>query len=227
MNGRGECGTPGDCQKPKGEGKKTRTVVSPHKYTEKEHEFMRSYILGHGRKEIQKEFKEKFGCELTINQVKAYIRKSGIKTGLNGQFKKGMIPKNKGQKGVCDPRCKKTWFKKGHVPVGHKPVGSERINVDGYIEIKVKEPNVWRLKQRVVWEVEHGPIPPGHVIVFADGNRENVKIDNLRMISRSELQYINRLGIKRESAEITDAAIAAAELKESVKRAKERKKKNG
>ena len=43
-------------------------------------------------------------------------------------------------------------FAKGNVPPNHRPVGSERISKDGYIEVKVAEPNKWRLKQRVVYE---------------------------------------------------------------------------
>lgn len=60
------------------------------------------------------------------------------------------------------------------------------MNVGGYVEVKVAEPNKWRLKHRFVWEEAHGPIPPGHNIQFRDGNRQNLSLGNLYMISRAE-----------------------------------------
>ena len=83
-------------------------------------------------------------------------------------------------------KTKSTRFKKGHIPKNHKPVGYERITRDGYIEVKTAEPNVFELKHRLVWIEHNGEIPPGYNIQFKDGNRQNVSIENLYMISRSE-----------------------------------------
>ena len=83
-------------------------------------------------------------------------------------------------------KTKATRFKKGHIPKNHKPVGYERITRDGYIEVKTAEPNVFELKHRLVWIEHNGEIPPGYNIQFKDGNRQNVSIENLYMISRSE-----------------------------------------
>lgn len=45
-------------------------------------------------------------------------------------------------------KARKTMFRKGNIPANHKPIGYERINADGYIEVKVAEPNKFRLKHR-------------------------------------------------------------------------------
>ncbi len=37
-------------------------------------------------------------------------------------------------------------FAKGNVPPNHRPVGSERISKDGYIEVKVAEPKQVEIK---------------------------------------------------------------------------------
>ena len=104
------------------------------------------------------------------------------------RFKKGYVPPNKGKKMSPEvyEKVKETMFKKGHPPVNHREVGSERINVDGYIEIKVAEPNKWRQKQRVVWESHNGKIPPGMNIQFKNHNTQDCRIENLYMISKAE-----------------------------------------
>lgn len=104
------------------------------------------------------------------------------------RFTKGSVPANKGKKMPPEVYAKAapTMFKKGQMPHNHKPVGSERIDKDGYIMVKVAEPKKWKQKQRVVWEEAHGPIPNGYNIQFKDGNRQNVSLDNLYIISRSD-----------------------------------------
>ena len=68
----------------------------------------------------------------------------------------------------------------------YKRQGYERITRDGYIEVKTAEPNVFELKHRLVWIEHNGAIPKGCNIQFKDGNRQNVTIENLYMISRSK-----------------------------------------
>ena len=116
-------------------------------------------------------------------------------------------------------KVKHTMFAKGNVPPNHRPVGSERISKDGYIEVKVAEPNKWRLKQRVVYEETKGKIPEGCPKIFLDGNKRNFDIDNLRCITRSELLYLNCNGLNN-SNEITETGILMARLD----RAKNKKK---
>lgn len=104
------------------------------------------------------------------------------------RFQKGHIPENKGKKMAPEvyEKVKGTMFKAGHSPVNHRPVGSERITKDGYIEIKVAEPGKWRLKHRVVWEEANGPIPPGYNVQFRNKNKEDLRLENLYLISRGE-----------------------------------------
>ena len=109
-----------------------------------------------------------------------------------GFFSKGHQPMNKGLKQseyMSDAQIEKTKatrFKKGCIPKNHKEVGYERVNRDGYIEVKTAEPNVFELKHRLVWIEYNGEIPPGYNIQFKDGNKQNICIENLYMISRSE-----------------------------------------
>ena len=104
------------------------------------------------------------------------------------RFKKGSVPPNKGKKMSPEvyEKVKETMFKKGNSPVNHREVGSERINVDGYIEIKVAEPNRWKLKHRIIWEQVNGEIPKGYNVQFKNHNRQDCRIENLYLICRAD-----------------------------------------
>lgn len=41
---------------------------------------------------------------------------------------------------------------------------------------------------RLIWETHHGEIPPGHKVIYKDGNRFNVSIENLDCLSHSDFQ---------------------------------------
>lgn len=97
-------------------------------------------------------------------------------------------------------RTKATRFKKGNTPHNHKLVGYERLTKDGYIEVKTQEPNVFELKHRVLWEKHNGKIPEGCNIQFKDGNRTNIVIKNLYLISREDQMMDNT--IHRYPAEV-------------------------
>ena len=141
----------------------------------------------------------------TLPQVYNKARKMGLKAPLERnrlagklgsnhpnavahRFNKGYVPPNKGKKMSPEvyEKVKETMFKKGHSPVNHREVGSERINVDGYIEIKVAEPNRWRLKHRIIWEQVNGKIPKGYNVQFKNHNPQDCRIENLYLICRAD-----------------------------------------
>ncbi len=136
----------------------------------------------------------------------------GERISISTEFKKGSIPANKGTKGMM--KANRTSFVKGQVPANHKPVGSERITKDGYIEIKITEPNKWALKHRVVWQENKGPISKGFIVVFNDNNKLNVSIDNLRIITLKE--NMTRNSIMRFPEELRKTIKAVSKLKKQI-----------
>lgn len=178
---------------------------------------MKQFILdnykGRYNQELADLFNQKFNTNITSRTIKSYKANNKLNSGLTGKFRKGQTPHNKGKKMPKEvyEKVKHTMFAKGNVPPNHRPVGSERISKDGYIEVKVAEPNKWRLKQRVVYEEAKGEIPEGCPIIFLDGNKRNFDIDNLRCITRSELLYLNCNGLNN-SNEITETGILMARL---------------
>lgn len=131
--------------------------------------------------------------KLGLKSSEEKIRRSGLvnvghPNKVAHQFGRGHVPANKGKKMSAElyAKCAPTMFKKGHPSNNKKPVGSERVNVDGYIEIKVAEPNKWRLKNRVIWEQANGPIPPGYNVQYRNGNKLDCRLENLYLINRRE-----------------------------------------
>lgn len=130
-------------------------------------------------------------------------KENRIRRGLDHRFPKGHVPANKGLRrpGWHRGRMKETQFKqgerRGRAKVLYKPIGTERLTKDGYIQRKVNDDlpfqRRWQLVQRIVWEEHHGPIPPRHLIAFIDGNKLNFSIENLELVSCEEWMRRNTL----------------------------------
>ena len=180
-------------------------------------EFMMNFIPGHTEPEIKAAFLERFGILLNDNNIGNFKHKYGVKSGTHGGcYKPGQIPYNKGKKMKPETykRCKGTMFKPGQTPVNHREVGEERITVDGYIEVKVAEPNKWKLKHRCVWEKETGEkLTTNDIIIMLDGNKINVDFSNLRKLTRAELVRYNQMSIKSEDVQVMDAKLKIAKIK--------------
>lgn len=191
-------------------------------YTIEMKRFINDRQCGISRKELTMLFNQVFGTEYSINNISAYCKRNGLRNGSDGRFIKGQQPHNKGVKMSKEvyEKAKHTMFKKGNIPHNHKPVESERVNVDGYIEIKIAEPKKWRLKHNVVWEQHNGAIPKGYVVVFLDRNPLNIDISNLKLIRRSELLIMNRYGLYGEDAEINNTATNLAKLIDTTNKVK-------
>ena len=130
---------------------------------------------------------------LGIESSREKIQRAGYEvskspSSIASRFPKGHTPVNKGKRVSPETyaKCQPTMFKKGQTPINHRDVGSERVNVYGYIEIKVSEPNRWRLKHRVMWEQVNGTIPRGYNVQFKNHNPLDCRIENLYLISKAE-----------------------------------------
>lgn len=197
---------------------------SPSKeFPEEIGKYIRENYKGIGPKEMTEMLNNVFGTQYTQQQLTSFYKNHNLNSGLNGRFQKGHVPANKGVKGVHSPGCEKGWFPKGNKPHNTLPVGTERIRPgDGYVWIKIAEPNKWRCKHLVVWEKHNGKIPKGKRIIFLDNNKENCSIDNLAMISNDVHLEMMRSQLRSEVSEITEVGISVAQLKVAV--AKKRRK---
>lgn len=194
------------------------------KYTEAEKEFIKSFAFDHGYKEIAEAFNKQFIPPIGVNQIRTYLKNNKILTGRTGKFEKGHVPANKGlHTGGWEP----TQFKKGNMPVNHKPVGTVSVRNNykkgqKYVYEKVAEPNRWRMKHILEWEKHHGPVPKGKIIIFLDGNVLNADIGNLMMIDRKVHVRMNQSRLRFQDPESTRTGAYVAELVTKIAEARKR-----
>lgn len=138
----------------------------------------------------------------TRASIKGRISKLGLKKpagfGNTGRFLPGHKSWNKGMKGL-DTGGSAGRFKPGHLGGRaaelKQPIGAESYSKDGYLQRKVSNDSVfykrWKFVHIIVWEQAHGPVPQGDVIAFINGDKADLRIDNLECISRREIMRRN------------------------------------
>ena len=145
----------------------------------------------------------KLGLKKSADYMARQMEKCGeeiARLGGDTRFKPGLTPWNKGLKWMGGGGVE-TQFKKGEISGRArelmKPLGSERISKEGYLERKIDDtPGVgqrchWARVHKILWESAHGPVPKGHVVVFKNGDKTDIRIENLECITRVELMGRN------------------------------------
>lgn len=173
--------------------------------------------------------------DVSFNNFKALCKRRGWLTGRTGRFVPGAEPVNKGQKcepgkGGLHPNARATQFKKGvrqGVAVAlYKPIDTERLSKEGYLERKVHDgmplQSRWRAVHRLNWEAIHGPLPKGLVLKCLDGDRRNTAPSNWEAIPRALLPHLiahRGLDYDGSEPEVRPAILAVAKVKHAVKKA--------
>lgn len=143
--------------------------------------------------------------KLGLHKSEAYLAsphacrlRRGDHVGRKFWYPKGHVPANKGARrpGWGPGRMKETQFRKGESR-NKMPIGSTRLDADGYLLRKVSDvPHVlqnvnWKPEHRLLWIAAHGPIPDGHKLRFRDGDRTHVHLDNLELVSDAAMMKRN------------------------------------
>lgn len=137
---------------------------------------------------------------VSFDAIKQLLERKGWHNGRDGRFAKGTVPANKGKKMPFNANSARTQFKKGsrsgNAAEQYKPIGSERLSKEGFLERKIHEglpfQSRWRGVHLLNWESENGPIPAGHVLKCLDGNRLNTASSNWELITRAVLARLNK-----------------------------------
>lgn len=195
------------------------------------------------RFEALAQFCDKFNrSDVSLTHFNALCKRKGWMTGRTGRYDKGAVPLNKGKK--CEPgkmgnhpNARKTQFKKGcrtgRANLNYKPVGTERITRDGYVERKVNDDmplqSRWRAVHLIRWEEANGALPEGTCLKCLDGNRQNTHPSNWKLIPRGALPFLN--GHRGHNYEETPdglkpTVLALAQVKHAKNKALKRKQKS-
>jgi len=143
-------------------------------------------------------------CPAYLSDPSKSARLDG-KRGSTTRFTRGHATWNKGMKGfVCFGRSAETHFKPGravHEARNYVPIGTYRINHEGYLEQKVNDDKSiapcrrWVAVHRLVWQAAHGPIPATHAVCFLPGRRSkelaHITLDSIELVTRGELMRRN------------------------------------
>lgn len=209
-----------------------------HKYTPEQIKFLEQNITGRSRCELTEMFNTHFNLQLSITQITGVIKRYRLRSGYkkhtpkNRFFTSEMIEflaENANGRNCHDLavifnehfgsqlgyRQIRNVLGKHKIHNNHrtsKPIGSERINCDGYVYIKADNSRRWKTKQRVIWESINGPVPESHVVIFADGDKQNFASDNLLLISLRQSGLLHLEGLRGPTAELTRTGLAIADV---------------
>jgi hypothetical protein len=208
--------------------------MNAREYTPEEIRFLKENIAGHTHAEITALFNERFGTDFKREQISMKLHKYGIlkshkytpeeirflKENIAGCRYAEITALFNERFGLdISLRIMTSTLKRygilnkmltGKVPL---PVGTERVLVTGYTEVKVCNPNTWKLKHHLIWEAANGDIPDRHYVIFADHNTLNLKLENLILVSDAELAYMNHFKLISVNGEITKTGKLIADTK--------------
>jgi len=151
------------------------------------------------RRDLHRRFVARFGrAEVSQQNLTALCKRRGWLTGRTGRFVQGQDSWNKGKCMPAHPNSVATRFKKGnrtgranHV---YKPIGTERLSRDGYLERKIHDglpmQSRWQAVHRINWEALNGPVPEGHALKCLDGDRTNTDPCNWIAVPRALLPHL-------------------------------------
>lgn len=188
------------------------------------------------RKEAHARFCDAFGRgDVSLDNFKALCTRRGWTTGRDGRIEEGAEPWNKGRKcppgeGGNHPNARRTQFKPG-VRQGvatklYKPIGTERLSKEGYLERKIHDgmplQSRWRGVHLIRWEEINGRLPEGHILKCLDGNRRNTDPANWIALPRGVLPFLNGHrghNYQEMPDELKPAVLALARLKHAKSKA--------
>lgn len=173
---------------------------------------------GVGPTEMAQRLNSKFGAHYKTSQIKAFYANHNLHSGLTGRFEPGHVSYNAGKKGLKYPGSEVSYFKPGHTPHNKTAIGTVRRKSDGYLWQKTGEGSKdWKQLHRIVWEQHNGPVPPGGILTFLDGNPLNCDIKNLALIDSVINAQLNGFKLRHDIPELTQAGVTLLKLEKAIK----------
>ncbi len=145
--------------------------------------------------EMHAAFCARFRRDVAKENLVALRKRLGVATGRDGRFRAGHESWNAGMTGYCPPGSEKGWFRPGErrgvATRLYQPIGTERIDKNGYRQRKVNDGPAlhrrWRHVHLIEWEALNGPVPKGMALKCLDGDRTNTAPQNWTPVPRALL----------------------------------------
>lgn len=178
------------------------------------HDFIVKHQAHISRAALTVKFNKKFGLNTTVDSMRSYTKRNGlnivIKTMVSNAEQRAWIVENQAGlerrtltqcfnnrfgKSLKVPQltayCCRNGLKADRIIRNCKPVGT--ISRQGkWLCIKTANPNKWEPLHRVQWEAyNRKKIPSGFMILFADGDCDNLSANNLVCVHESASITIN------------------------------------
>jgi hypothetical protein len=205
-------------------------------FTDKQEQFYREHCRDLTYQQQVDLMNQTFGLGITKAQCKAWRTNHKFFGMQDGRYQKGHVPMNKGMRwddymsSESQKKSRETCFKKRNIPKNRKPIGNILMREDGYLWIKIRDGRKngnWVQLHRYVWEKAYGPIPKKHKLVFLDRNTRNCSLENLMLVSESDLLIANKKYGMIDDPEINQAVLKTAKLDSALIAAKQRRRENG
>lgn len=164
-------------------------------------DFLSNNYCNLSRIDLCEKFNEKFGTDVSVNQITSTLKRNKINSGRNGRYEKGYKPWHSGTSG--EKGATGGTFKKGVKFKSHAIAGDE-LNKNGIIYIKMDDGSL-KPKHNYLYEKCHNIKinTKKQRVIFVDGNRDNYEIKNLLLVSRSQLAAVIRRGLSLKTDEIS------------------------
>lgn len=176
--------------------------------------WLKENIAGRYYSDLANSMNDLFGLGVKAENVKHYAYRLGLSNGICCKFQKGQPSYNAGRKMSAEQyeKSKATMFKPGRMPHNYKPVGTEVVSTDGYIKVKIADPNKWKHKHVLVWEEHNGPIEKDQCILFLDGDKTNCNIENLAVVDQEVHLRMNYNRLRSGDPELTKIGVTVAKI---------------
>lgn len=159
-----------------------------NRYTKEFEDFIRENVSKYTKEKLRQEIQNKYNIQMTEEAVRRYLNRHNIKD-------RPVDYRKYNSRNVY--KC---------------PVGTEKITTEG-VFIKIKQPDVWRRKSRVMYEQYHNcKLNGDDYIVFLNQNNNDFRKENLIKSSRKEIAYLHNNKTFSSNPELTRLGILSAKV---------------
>lgn len=198
---------------------RTKEYVPRIKWTKEMINFIKIHYDDYKYSDLSDLVNETFNVKTTASSIEHKVSRLGLKKSKEAIQKIAQSNIN----------ARRYWFMPGGISKSRKPIGYERLDKrTGIVWVKVKDPDIFEAKQRVIYEKHYGKLEKGMNVVFLNGDKTDFRIENLAAFSNEDLLAFNLTYIQpnaNDDIAKIKYAIAKVKIASRLKKNKEKERK--